>query len=83
MNTEVVDLPILYNFYKGHLVFFSSDFSQKVCQLWMPLGVSEQEVLAVDQVFHLFPLEFEMLIYKKVVSLNKLDNFHNGRFWSA
>jgi hypothetical protein len=22
----------------------------------MPLGVSEQEVLAVDQVFHLFPL---------------------------
>jgi hypothetical protein len=33
MNTEVVDLPILYNFYKGHLVFFSSDISQKVCQL--------------------------------------------------
>jgi hypothetical protein len=33
MNTKVVDLAILYNFHKGHLVFFSTDFAQQVCQL--------------------------------------------------
>jgi hypothetical protein len=33
MNTKVVDLAILYNFHKGHLVFFSTDFSQQACQL--------------------------------------------------
>jgi hypothetical protein len=49
----------------------------------MPIGVSEQEVLSVDQVFHLFPSKFDMPIYIKVVSLNKLDNFHKGRFLSV
>jgi hypothetical protein len=28
----------------------------------------------------LFHSKFEMSIYMKVVSLNKLDNFHEGRF---
>jgi hypothetical protein len=49
----------------------------------MPLSFSEQEVLLVDQVFHLFPSKFEMPIYMKVVSLNKLDNFRNGSFLSV
>jgi hypothetical protein len=40
----------------------------------------KQEVLAVDQVFANFPSKFEMPIYMKVVSLNKMDNFHKGRF---
>jgi hypothetical protein len=57
MNREIVDLAILYNFHKGHLVFFSTDFAQKVCQLWMPLSFSEQDVLSFGQVFHLFPLK--------------------------
>jgi hypothetical protein len=30
----------------------------------------------------LFHSKFEMRIYMKVVSLNKLDNFHKGRFLS-
>jgi hypothetical protein len=30
--------------------------------------------------FVLFHSKFEMLIYTKVVSLDKLDNFHIGRF---
>jgi hypothetical protein len=33
MNMKVVDLAILYNFRKGHLVFFSTDFAQQACQL--------------------------------------------------
>jgi hypothetical protein len=49
----------------------------------MPIGVSEQEVLPVDQAFHLFPSKFEMPFYMKVVSLNKLDNFLKGRFFSV
>jgi hypothetical protein len=49
----------------------------------MSLCVSEQEVLSVDQVFHLFTSKFEMPIYMKVVSLNKLDNFYKGRFLSV
>jgi hypothetical protein len=46
----------------------------------MPLSFSEQELLAVDQVFHRFHSKFEMPSYMKVVSLEKLDNFHIGRF---
>jgi hypothetical protein len=49
----------------------------------MSMRVSEQVVLSVDQVFHLFPSKFEMPIYMKVVSLNQLDNFHKGRFLSV
>jgi hypothetical protein len=33
MNRKNVYLAILYNFHKGHLVFFSKDLAQKVCQL--------------------------------------------------
>jgi hypothetical protein len=49
----------------------------------MPTGVSEQEVLSVDQVFHLFLSKFGMPLYMNVVFLNKLDNFHKGRFLSV
>jgi hypothetical protein len=42
--------------------------------------VHEQEILSFGQVFHAFPLKFEMPIYMKVVSLNKLENIHKGRF---
>jgi hypothetical protein len=38
--------------------------------------LGEQEMLTVDQVFTNFLSKFEMSIYMKVVSLNKLDNFH-------
>jgi hypothetical protein len=33
--------------------------------------------------FILFHSKFGMPIYMKVVSLNKLDNFHKGRFLSV
>jgi hypothetical protein len=31
-----------------------------------------------NQIFKLFHSKFEMPIYMKVVSLNKMDNFHKG-----
>jgi hypothetical protein len=34
----------------------------------------------LTKVFTNFHSKLEMLIYMKVVSLNKLDNFHKGRF---
>jgi hypothetical protein len=46
----------------------------------MSLCFGEQEMLTVDQVFHPFPLKFEMSFNMKVVSLEKLNNFHIGRF---
>jgi hypothetical protein len=33
LNRKNVYLAIVYNFHKGHLVFFSTDFAQQVCQL--------------------------------------------------
>jgi hypothetical protein len=42
--------------------------------------LGEQELLAVDHVFTNFHSKFEMPIYMKVVSLDKLDNFLIGRF---
>jgi hypothetical protein len=40
----------------------------------------KQEVLSVDRVFANFHPKFEMPIYTKVVSFDKMDNFHKGRF---
>jgi hypothetical protein len=81
LNTKVVDLAIIYNFHKGHLVFSQQILYNRLanfeCQL---VSVNRR---SVDQVFHLFHSKFEMPIYMKVASLNKLDNFHKGRFLSV
>jgi hypothetical protein len=37
----------------------------------------------LSKCFTFFHSKFEMAIYMKVVSLNKLDNFHKGRFLSV
>jgi hypothetical protein len=42
INSKVVDLPFLYNFYKGRMVFFSTISAQFACQLAEFLGVGEQ-----------------------------------------
>jgi hypothetical protein len=57
VNRKVVELTTLYNFYKGRMVFFSTDFAQTTAKLWMPPHSDEQEMLTVDQVFHQFPLK--------------------------
>jgi hypothetical protein len=57
MNRKVVDLTTLYNFCKGRLVFFSTDFAGTSCQHWMSACSGKQEVLSVIRVFHQFPLK--------------------------
>jgi hypothetical protein len=57
VNRKVVDLTTPYNFYKGCMVFFSTDFSQNATKLWMSPCFGGQEVLSVDQVFLQFPLK--------------------------
>jgi hypothetical protein len=76
---KVVDLAILYKFREGHLVFFSTDFAQQACQL---VSVNRR-YCQLTKFFTSFHSKFGMLIYMKVVSLNKLDNFHKGRFLSV
>jgi hypothetical protein len=83
MNRKVVGLTTLYNFYKGRIVFFSRDFAQITAKLWMSPCLGEQEMMSVDQFFTNFLSKFEMPIYMKVVSLEKLEDFHIGRFWSV
>jgi hypothetical protein len=57
VNSKVVDLTTRYNFYKGSMVFFSTVFAQIDAKLRMSLCFGEPELLAVDQVFHPFPLK--------------------------
>jgi hypothetical protein len=46
----------------------------------MSLCFGKQDMLTVAHVSPNFLSKFEMPIYKKVVSLDKLDNFRIGRF---
>jgi hypothetical protein len=80
VNSKVVDLTTLYNVYKGSIVLFSTYSAQIAAKLVMSLCFGKQKLLAVDQVFTFFLSKFEMPIYMKVVSIDKLDNFHIGRF---
>jgi hypothetical protein len=58
VNGKVVDLTTIYNFYKRSVVFFSTDLAQIAAKLWMSLCFGKQELLAVGQVFHIFPFKF-------------------------
>jgi hypothetical protein len=80
MNRKVVDLTSLYNFHKGSRVF-----SQRILQEYRAnfecRHVSmHRRYWQLTKFFTLFHSKFEMPIYMKVVSLNKMDNFHKGRF---
>jgi hypothetical protein len=57
VNRKFVDPITLYNFHKGRLVFFSTDFAGTSCQLWMSPRSAKQEMLTVDRVFHQLPLK--------------------------
>jgi hypothetical protein len=41
INSKVVDIPSLYNFYKGRMEFFSTIFAQKASKVCCFLGASE------------------------------------------
>jgi hypothetical protein len=49
----------------------------------MPPDPGEQELLQLTKFSTLFHSKFEIPSNMKVVSLEKLDNFYIGRFWSV
>jgi hypothetical protein len=57
VNRKVVDLTTLFNFFKGHMVLFSTDFAQIAAKLLMPPCLGEQELLSVGHIFRQFPLK--------------------------
>jgi hypothetical protein len=57
INSKVVDLLILYHFYKGCIVFFSIIFAQIGCQDAEFLGSSEQWQQTLTLNFHQFALQ--------------------------
>jgi hypothetical protein len=72
MNSKVVDLTTLYNFYKAVRCF-----SQRILHKLQPNFECRWRLTTFFANFH---SKFEMPIYIKVAFLDKLDNFHIGRF---
>jgi hypothetical protein len=80
MNRKIVDLTTLYNFHKGSRVFSLWILQERLANFecrHVPLNRSYCRSTTFSPNFH---SKFEMPFYMKVVSLNKMDNFHKGRF---
>jgi hypothetical protein len=83
MNRRIVDLTILYHFHKIHMGFFSKVLQERLANFECQLVLVNRRYCQLTKFFTFFPSKFEMPIYMKVVSLNKQDNFHKGRFLSV
>jgi hypothetical protein len=79
INSKVVDLLFLYNFGKGHRVFFSTICAQIGCQVADFRGASEQCRTAMTKVFTYLRFKSQMPFNMKVVSLDKIHNFCIGK----
>jgi hypothetical protein len=79
VNRKVVDLTTLYNFHNGYLVYFSTDFAGMSNFKCRPVLENRRYCQSIKFCTN-FHTKFEMPFYMKVVSLNKMDNFHKGRF---
>jgi hypothetical protein len=80
VNTKVVDLTTLYNFHKGSRVFFSTDLQERGANFECRPVLENRRYWRLTKFFANFHSKFEMPIYMKVVSLNEMDNFYEGRF---
>jgi hypothetical protein len=83
MNREIVDLAILYNFHKDHLVFSQQILHKRFANFECHSVSVNRMYCHLDKFFTFFHSKFEMPIYMKVVSLNKLENLYKGRFLSV
>jgi hypothetical protein len=80
VNRKVVDLTTLYNFTKA-LGYFSQQILHKLQPNFECRSISvNRSCWRLTKFFTLFHSKFEMPIYMKVVFLDKLNNFHIGRF---
>jgi hypothetical protein len=80
MNRKLVDLTTPYNFHKGRLVFSRRILQERPANFECRSVLLNRRCCQSIKFFTLFCSKFEMPIYMKVVSLNKKDNFHKGRF---
>jgi hypothetical protein len=80
MNRKVVDLTTLYNFKKDHIAFFQWILQERRANIECRSALENRRYCQSIEFFTNFHSKFEMPIYMKVVSLNKMDNFHKGRF---
>jgi hypothetical protein len=80
VNRKVVDLTTLYHFHKGRMVFFPMDFAQITANFECHHIPVNRSCCRLTTFLVNFLSKFEMPIYMKVVSLDKLDNFRIGRF---
>jgi hypothetical protein len=80
MNTKVVDLATLYNFCKGRLVFSQRILQERRANIECRAVLENRGYCQSIKFFANFHSKFDMPIYMKVVSLNKMDNFPKGRF---
>jgi hypothetical protein len=80
MNREVVDLTTLYNFQKAIWCFSQRILQERRANIKCRPVLENRGYCQSIKFFANFYSKFEMPIYMKVVSLNKMDNFHKGRF---
>jgi hypothetical protein len=80
MNRKVVDLTILYNFHKGHICFYQQILHKRHPKFECHSLLMNRRCWLLTKISTLFQSKLEMPSYMKVVPLDKLDNFHIGRF---
>jgi hypothetical protein len=80
---KVTDLATLYKFQKGYMGFSPQILNYTVANFeCQPVCLNNRSCLW-NQFLKIFHSKFEMPIYTKGVSLNKMDNFHKGRILSV
>jgi hypothetical protein len=80
VNRKVVDLTTLCNFHECHMVFFSTVLHKMHLKFEGHSVSRNRRCWTLTKISTLFHSKLEMPSYMKVVSLDKLDNFHIGRF---
>jgi hypothetical protein len=81
--TKVVDLITPTTFTKAIWGFSQQILQKKLANFECQSVLVNRRYCHLGKFFTFFHSKFQMPIYMKVVSLNKLDNFHKGRFLSV
>jgi hypothetical protein len=83
VNRKVVDLTTPTTFTKAILCFSQRILQERLLNIECRPVSGNRRYWRLTKFFTKFHSKFEMPIYMKVVSLNKMDNFHKDRFWSV
>jgi hypothetical protein len=80
LNTKIVDLTTPTTFTKAIWGFSQQILQESLANFECHSVSVNRRYCHLAMFFTFFHSKFEMPIYMKVVALNKLDNFHKGRF---